>query len=569
MDYIYNITEEEAKRRVDSEYLVAINMLDASSPQYMALDDNEKKVVYHLCRAAFWLDKVNYKLQNAHNLDFYHYVQAKANSGDEYSKNVLRLFLAQKSINSLDTNGDYINLAKGILDNPGKNFYHFDIPKEEFIAHVKDMADKGMWNDLSKILSARTVVDLVDGKLIATDYVEYFAEEFNNCATELINASKYCDDDKFQEYLIVQSKALQSADVNLDATADMLWAKLTGRLEFTITRESYEDELTTAVFADEKLAKQLADHGIEVNPKDSIGARIGIVNEDGTRLLNTLQSLNNIACNLMPYNSEYSMPEDNSNPDQVALDVDLITLTGDSGAYRAGIVLAENLPNSDKLAIQLGGGRRNIYHRQVRNTKPSDTYKKLIHPEYIKYFNIEASHWATIEHENTHSLGPKDIKALGEYANILEEYKADMGMYSFLRQYVAQGVFSDEQAKQIIVTELFASFLKAKPQLSQAHRVRSVMITNRLLIEGGIVFDNDVLSFNFDKVIDTCATMLSEVIRLQLDKSVAKAKAYVDKYFVWTDTHDKIANIIKANSKRLNGEVVAPIYNEATKDLNI
>ena len=105
--------------------------------------------------------------------------------------------------------------------------------------------------------------------------------------------------------------------------------------------------------------------------------------------------------------------------------------------------------------------------------------------------------------------------------------------------------------------------------MTQAHRVRSVMITNRLLSEGAIIFANNQLSFDFDKVIDTCKTMLAEVVRLQLDKSVAKAKAYVDKYFVWTDTHEAIAKIIRANSKKLNGEVVAPIYNDATKDLSL
>ena len=83
-----------------------------------------------------------------------------------------------------------------------------------------------------------------------------------------------------------------------------------------------------------------------------------------------------------------------------------------------------------------------------------------------------------------------------------------MGMYAFLKEYEKANMFTGEQVKQIIVTELFSSFSKAKPIMSQAHRVRSVMITNRLLQAGGIIFEDNKLSFDFDKVIDTCKVMM-------------------------------------------------------------
>ncbi len=565
MDYKYNISSEEAAKRVDKEYLIAINLLDFNSPEYLTLSESEKKVIYHLCRAAFWIDKVAYMQQNSHNLDFYHYVSAQ---NDEHSNNVRRLFLAQKSINSLDTNGDQINLADGVEDKKGKNYYHFDIAVAHFHRIISDMLDRGEIEELKAVLSVRSIVELYGDSLKATDYVDYFKEEFTHCAEELELAGKASEDMDLKNYLVLQAKALRGADPKLDAEADMAWAKLKDcKIEFTITRESYDDELTTTIFANKELSKRLQEAGIEVNPKDSLGARVGIVNADGTELLDKLQGLNDIACNLMPYRGEYGSQTDNSNPNQVAVDVDLIAMTGDTGAYRASIVLAENLPNSDKLAIKLGGGRRNVYHRQVRSSKSSELYKTLIHEDFIKYYNPEASHWGTIEHENTHSLGPKDLKALGEYASILEEYKADMGIFAFLREYVDAGVFSEQQSKEIITTELYSSFAKAKPVMSQAHRVRSVMITNRLMSEGGIIFQNNKLSFDFDKVIGATKAMLDEVVRLQLDKDVDRAREYVEKYFVWTPTHQTIADIIKANAKKLNGEVVAPIYLEATKDL--
>ncbi len=565
MDYKYNISKEEANKRVQEEYLTTIKLLDYDSPEYQALTNSEKKVVYHLCRASFWIEKIEYNLQNKHNIDFYHYVSSK---DDEYSNNVLRLFLAQKSINSLDSNGDTINLADGVDDKPGKNYYLSDMTEQEFHNAINNMLDLGMIEELKKVLSPRTVVDYDGAILNATDYVDYFKTEFNNCAEELNLASELTEDDSFREYLRLQTLALKTADPMLDAKADMAWAKLKEcKIEFTITRESYDDELTPTIFANKLLMKRLTDAGIEVLSKDSLGARVGIVNAKGTELLDTLNTLNDIARPLMPYSDEYANSADNVDNNQIAVDVDLIAMAGDVGAYRAGITLAENLPNSDKLAIRMGGGNRNVYHRQVRNTKSSELYKKLIHSDFVQYYNLEAMHWATIEHENTHSLGPKATKTVGKYSSLLEEYKADMGIYAFLREFEQRGVFTNNQVKEIIVSELYGSFLKVKPVMSQAHRVRSVMITNRMLQAGAIIYGDGKLSFDFDKAIDTAKIMLKEVIRLQLDKDVDKAKEYVDKYFVWTDTHEDIAKIIRENAKKLNGEVCAPIYTDSIKGL--
>lgn len=51
---------------------------------------------------------------------------------------------------------------------------------------------------------------------------------------------------------------------------------------------------------------------------------------------------------------------------QTMVDVDLADLEGDYAQCRGGITTAQNLPNNDKLSVKTGGGRRNVYHRQVR-----------------------------------------------------------------------------------------------------------------------------------------------------------------------------------------------------------
>lgn len=105
--------------------------------------------------------------------------------------------------------------------------------------------------------------------------------------------------------------------------------------------------------------------------------RVGIVNKEGTEaLLKIKDFLPDLAAN-MPYNDEYEQNiSQNSDVKQTMVDVDIVVLAGDVGAYRAGITLAENLPNDDKLSLTIGGGRRNVYHRQIRFISDRENSKK-------------------------------------------------------------------------------------------------------------------------------------------------------------------------------------------------
>jgi len=96
-----------------------------------------------------------------------------------------------------------------------------------------------------------------------------------------------------------------------------------------------------------------------------------------------------------------------------------ILLAGDVGAYRGEITIAENLPNDDKLSLKMGGGRRNVYHRQLRvenETLIKEKIDAILDPEKHKCYDIEAKHWFAIGQENSHSLGPnKAVNNLGIY----------------------------------------------------------------------------------------------------------------------------------------------------------
>ena len=479
----------------------------------------------------------------------------------------LKLFNAQKGMNAIDTESNMVELAKGMPEPEGKGFYPQDLGKEEFHNILINMLENGENEEVAQILNQRSVVVRNGEKLEALDYTEIYSEEFQAMADELDKAAETSTNADFAEYMKLQAQALRVADPMADALADKKWATLQDTpLEFTITRESYEDTFSTSISENPKLSKMLEDAGIRVYAKDSLGCRVGIVNKESTDdLLKIKQYLPKMAA-MMPFNDQYEQnikPEGDSK--QTMVDVDLLMLAGDCGAYRGGVTLAENLPNDDKMSLAIGGGRRNVYHRQIRlGTTPEKIQQKLdavLDPAQHKLYNPEADHWFTIGHENTHSLGPtQGREKLGKYEAIIEEHKADMGSISFLDMLTKEGMYTPEQREQIIVTYATDNFLKAKPELSQAHRVRSVMQTNFMIREGAIeVNDEGKIHINIEKVVPAAQKMLSEAIRVQLSRDVNEAEKYVNEYFVWDENCEKVAENLKSISKKLNGNIETPL----------
>ena len=562
MDFKFQMSLAELKKRTSKRYYKGVKFLKRSSREIKRLSKNDLLVLMHLTRAANKLESVNLKLGHPKNLEFLDFLTKEEQAGNQKAVLAKKLFLSQKSMFSPDALGEQTRLAKGVSEPDGLGYFPEDIEAEEFHKIISDMLDAGEVKQVEEILNQRSIVVRDGDKLKAIDFVNAFGE-FQEMADELEKAIEFSDDKKFNKYLELQIKALRTADPMLDAKADKEWAKLSGgKFEFTICRECYDEKLTKSIYENDELMAKLKANNITVYAKDSLGARVGIVNKSGTKLLRKLKRLIDVSAKLMPYANEYERENEKDDIPQTAVDVDLVTLTGEEGAYRASLVLAQNLPNDDKPALKIGGGRRNVYHRQVRSNSNKKLYKNLIHEEQFKYFNPEADHWAVICHENTHSLGPQTHSGLGKFSFIIEEYKADMGMYSFLREFVKEGYFTEVQAKQIIVTSLAYGFLKGKPSLSQAHRTRSVMICNRMLTEKAIEIRDGKLWFDFDKVIDTAKEMMREAIRLQLDANVKSAENYIMKWFVWSDDIAFVAEVIKKFSKKLNGYIIQELADE-------
>ena len=562
-----NYSLEELKKRTNKEYLSTKKMLDIDAPEYLELAEGDKKALKNLVKAAFFIQKIFMRLDNSKNAEFRAFLDSEILKGNERAELTKILFNAQKGMCAIDRESTKINLAKGITELPGKGLYPEDLTKEVFHKILIKMLKKGKVEEVRKILNQRSIVERKDNELVAVDYVNFFSEEFRVVAEKLEAAAETSTNEDFNEYLRLQAAALRTADPMLDAYADKKWAELQDTpLEFTITRENYADEMTESVIEDEELKALLDEHKIVPVSKDMLGGRVGIVNKKGTEaLLKIKEYLPLLAAN-MPYHEEYeqniSKTEDAK---QTMVDVDIVALAGDVGAYRAGITLAENLPNDDKLSLTIGGGRRNVYHRQIRFISDREKLQKrldaILDKEQHKYYLDEADHWFTIGHENTHSLGPnKGTEALGKYKSIIEENKADMGGLAFLDLLEEKGMYTHEQVLQMLVTFAADNFLKSKPTLSQAHRVRTVMQTKYFIENGAIELNAEgKIHVNIDKMIPAAKKMLAEIVRIQIDGDFQKGEKYVLDNFVWTDEMEAISQKLREVDKTLNGRTESPL----------
>ena len=555
------LSMEELQKRTDPKYLGVIKLLKSDSPEYAALKDGDKQALKHLVKAATYLENIEFQIDDNYNIPFKQYLEKEVQKNNTQAKLTKILFDAQKGINALDSLSQEINLAKGHKTKPGIGVYPEDLTSEEYQKILIKMLKEKKIDEVKNITNQRSMVFRDGEYLKAIDYVEYFKEDFTKIADELDEAAKYSTDKYFNEYLILQAKALRTADPMLDAEADKKWADLQYTpLELTITRENYEDLITGSYANNKELEDLLKEYNITPVPKDCLGFRVGIINKEGTDFILKIKDyLKDLADN-MPYKEEYDKNATNATIKQTMVDADLIILAGDVGAYRAGITLAENLPNDDKPSLKIGGGRRNVYHRQIRVSNATAVQKKLdliLDPEQHKYYDTEADHWFTIGHENCHSLGPNtENNHLGKYRSIIEENKADMCGIAFVDLLKNLTYYTEEQRLKIIVTSVVDNFLKVKPDISQAHRVRTVMQNYYLFKKDAYSITEDgKIHVNIENVVGAAYDMLKEIIRVQIDDKFENAEKYINDYFEWTNEMKIIGDKLQTLSSTLNSRV--------------
>ena len=544
---------EEKLDEIFASKLRYVNLIDENFSGYQELAEGDKKALKYLVRAAKIMNEVSLEQDNPMNRTLKKELEQEAVNSSHAAK-ALRLFNCFNGAaghNGIDQ--DPVEIFEGVKLLPGKNFYPQDLSPEEFHNILKGMLKSGQAENVKNILSARTMVRRDgNGGLKAIDYTEYFKDEFSRIANELELAAHYSTNNAFNEFLSWQAQALLQNNEDMDMLADKHWAAMQDTpLEFTISRENYEDEITGTVLEDAELKTLLEEANITPIAKDMLGARVGIINKKGTDLLLTFKEQMKSLASLMPYADKYQQTIASGDQlKQTMVDVDLAALCGDFAQCRGGITTAENLPNDDKLAVKMGGGRRNVYHRQVRMSHDPERDKRLLNALVSKdlhqYYDHNSDHIFVIGHENGHSLGPDSSykDALGNYRHIMEENKADVVSVVMMPEYVKSGVISEDMLKKVYVTWIIRCFSKAKP--IESHRVGDLIHFNYLLEHGVIWFNSEnKMELDFAKLPKVLEDLLAETIEIQLSKSPQKAKEWIDKYTKWEDLQIYVADTLQ------------------------
>lgn len=551
--YEVNFSEEELDN-ILTEKTRNIELISREFEGYKNLPVGDKKAIDHLIKAADIINNVALEQDNPYNLEIKREMEKLA-VNDAYVSKVLQLFNCLNGVagnNGIDK--EPVRIFKNLPLFKGKNFYPTDLSEKEFHEIILKMAERGKIEELKKILSARTMVRRNGDELKSIDYTEYFAEQFSEIANELEVAAYYCTEPEFKEFLSWQVQALLQNNQDMDMLADKHWALLqNNNLEFTISRENYEDEMTGTVFNNPDVAKVINDNNIEVVAKDTLGCRVGLVNKEGTeKILKFKQTIPYLA-QWMPLNKQYKQNSFSAEDlKQNMVDVDLIALTGDYAMCRGGITQAQNLPNNDKIAVKCGGWRRNVYHRQVLLSYDVENEKKLLNrlvdPELHKYVDHAQIIVFDIGHENGHSLGPtaEYQNSLGVFKHIIEEHKANVfSIASIAKLAKKEARFTKEDLKKIYASWVVETlFLRARPIFSQPHRMASLIEFNYLFENKVIWFDsNKKLHIDFDLIGMVAYRLLEETIRVQLSKSADNAKAFINRWAVWGEWSRHIADV--------------------------
>lgn len=535
-------------KRLDDIVTEKTRTLDFTLPDaaYDQLSDANKKALAHLVKAANFLDIVFLKQDHPDNIRARDALEKAAAAGDKRAEQSLVLFNLHNGVEGPDMYSPKTKPLRIFRDKkiqPGKNFYPQDITKKELADYIVANPEQA-----SALLSNNTIVQRDGSRLKAVPYSVAFREEMEGAAKELLLAAKETDHKGFAEYLRWQAQALvNDSDPEMGYTADKLWISNLedSPLEFTIGRENYEDRMSADVASEPRVKKVLEENGIKAKAKDSIGTRVGIVNKDSYAEIADYRKHLEAFAATMPHTNQYKQQTESGGAKMTFADVDLVAITGDYAAVRGGITVAQNLPNSDKLAVELKEGSRLVFHRQVRQGGDPAAEKKfldaLIDPAQHKWYDNNADFLFTVGHELAHSLGPRATKdgrdksgSLGKYGAMLEENKADVASIAMTDYFVQIGKFTQEQANTIYLTWAASELPNKQPSEDEAHRSRSIMQLNYFIEKGAIEFAaGGKLKIVPEKMGQAGRDMTAEVVQLQLDGDVAKAEAFVKQYAAW------------------------------------
>ena len=158
MDFKYNMSLKELRKRTSKKYYRQIDFLSSISPEVQDLTKNDLLVLCHLTRAAKLVERIQFQLENVKNLQIMAFFDKEIEKNSEKAKLAKQMFMSQKSNFSPDLEGNQTAILKSVNQTLGQGYYPEDLTVPEFHEIINRMIDDGKKDEVKKILNQRSVV---------------------------------------------------------------------------------------------------------------------------------------------------------------------------------------------------------------------------------------------------------------------------------------------------------------------------------------------------------------------------------------------------------------------------
>lgn len=388
---------------------------------------------------------------------------------------------------------------------PGANFYPENISKGEVARAAKQDP---------RIFSPYTVVEKVNGKLVATPYHIKYAKLLQPVADKLLEAVKVTDNKEFGKRLEIQAKALLTGDYDEAAIAWMNMKPYV--LDINIgPLERYDDKLFFT--------------------KTSYQAWVGVMDEGNTKRTINYRDI------IFSARRKALIPSEKIDfYDKVQIRVDDVILF--SGLIARTLFVSVNLPNDPNFMEQYGSEitifKQANEYRFKKEVLPA--FNKLFSSSFKKLFSQNDLELGTLYSSVLHELGhvylryrhsEQNLKDLFPIIDELAAYVVGIRVCGFL---LLKDIASQKQLESIMVAFLarcFGMALFEKDNPAKYHyMVGGVMFINYLIENGAIQEAGGISWPNFTKMFFSVGELASILEKILSNGTRADAESFIRKY---------------------------------------
>ena len=367
--------------------------------------------------------------------------------------------------------------------------------------------------------------------LYAVNYAIAYAPEMTQAFLALMRAAGklWRDDPEFARYLRNRARDLVSNDYE---SGDASW--VTGKFKRLNAQigayETYDDRLRGIK----------AFHGMSILIRDETATA------ELRRALHGVQEFEDA----LPYRTHKRVRDD--------IPVGVYSIIADFGEARSANT-ATILPNDPGLAERYGRIillRENIIKNPTLIAKDERVWRAATEPRHANELAVEGHLQRTLWHEIGHYLGPaRDPQgrplpeALGDYADALEELKADLVSEFLLRR------MRHPALRAIEASGIHRTLQLVKPRSDQPYQTMELIQFNWFMAQGLLRLDPQTarLTIDYARYEAAVESLLTEVLRLQAAGDKAAVAAFFSLWTKWDeDAHGRLAaRLAEAQGPRL------------------